>query len=279
MNYLLAEIKDRSTELLKVMSDEKDIFEMPDLSNVQDYSPMYKLEDGEWYKLDDFLSRNYENNLIGSTFECKTFDSTVYNQITKRQYSKINYLFSKQGDFFLFQKMYPTRILYKKWFYISGEPRLEIDKPIMILNSYVDAVYDINGDSFYFKNIAKVKSIFKGIEELYREATQGEVDAFLDHDFISLEDTFTSNNVKTANRKRIAISIDILNQFTEDDEKQIFQYIRSYCEDVPVNGETFLISTENHLKKILYGIEQKYYTTPLGNEKRLANSTLTLTND
>ena len=63
------------------------------------------------------------------------------------------------------------------------------------------------------------------------------------------------------------------------DEQQIFQYIRSYCEDVPVDGGTFLVGTENHLKKILYGIEQRYYTTPLGNEKRLANSILKLTND
>jgi len=61
--------------------------------------------------------------------------------------------------------------------------------------------------------------------------------------------------------------------------QQIFQYIQSYCEDVPVDGDTFLVRTEEHLKKILYGIEQRYYTTPLGNEKRLANSILKLTND
>ena len=274
MNHLLARIKGRNAEFLKVMSDERDLFDMPDLSDKQAYSPSYKLEDGEWYKLDHFLSRGYENSLIGITF-----DSTVYNQITKQQYSKINYLCSKQGDFYLFQKMSSTRLLYKKWFYISGAPKLEIDKPIIILNSFVDAVYDINDDSLYFRNIAKVKSMFKGIEELYREATQVEVDTFLEHDFISLDGTFTSNNVKTANRKRIAMVIDTLNQFTQDDKQQIFQYIRSYCEDVPVDGDTFFVSTEDHLKKILYGIEQRYYTTPLGNEKRLANSILKLTND
>ena len=121
--------------------------------------------------------------------------------------------------------------------------------------------------------------MFRGIEELYREATQDEVDTFLEQDFISLEGTFTSNNVKTANRKRIAMVIDTINQFTPDDKQQIFQYIRSYCEDVPVDGDNFLVSTEEHLKKILYGIEQRYYTTPLGNEKRLANSILKLLND
>lgn len=274
MNHLLAKIKGRSTEFLKVMSDERGVFDMPDLSDNQAYSPAYKLEDGEWYKLDNFLSRGYKNSLMRISF-----NSTDYNQITKNQYSKINYLCSKQGDFFLFQKMSPTRLLYKRWFRISGAPTLEIDQPIIILNSIVDAVYDINDDSLYFRNIASVKSMFKGIEELYREATQAEVDAFLEHDFISLEGTFTSNNVKTANRKRIAMTIDTLNQFTQDEKQQIFQYIRSYCENVPVDDGTFLVSTEEHLKKILYGIEQRYYTTLLGNEKRLANSISKLTND
>lgn len=271
MNHLLAKITGRNGAILKVMSDENDLFDLPDLSDTLTYTPSYKLEDYEWYKLDNFLSHGYENDLIGTTF-----NSTVYNQITKKQYSKIDYLCGKQGDFFLFQKMSSTRLLNKKWFEISGAPRLEINKPIIILNSYVDAAYSINYDILYFKNIATIKSMFKGIEELYREATQAEVDDFLNRNFISLAGTFSSDKVKTSNRKRIAIAIDILNQFTEDDERQIFQYICSYCEDVPVNGEAFLVSTENHLKKILYGIEQRYYTTPLGNEKRLANSTLTL---
>ncbi|AGB49541.1 hypothetical protein Metho_1319 [Methanomethylovorans hollandica DSM 15978] len=271
MNHLLAKIIGRNGAILKVMSDERDLFDLPDLSDTHTYTTSYTLEDDEWYKLDNFLSRNYENDLIGTPF-----DSTHYNQITRQQYSKINYLCSKQGDFFLFQKMSSTRLLNKKWLDISGAPRLEINRSIIILNSSVDAAYNINDDILYFKNIARIKSMFRGIEELYREATQAEVDDFLNHNFISLAGTFTSDTVKTSNRKRIAIAIDILNQFTEDDERQIFQYIRSYCGDVPVNGEAFLVSTENHLKKILYGIEQRYYTTPLGNEKRLANSTLTL---
>ena len=33
----------------------------------------------------------------------------------------------------------------------------------------------------YFKNLSKIKSIFPGIEELHREATQDEVDLFLDN--------------------------------------------------------------------------------------------------
>ena len=34
----------------------------------------------------------------------------------------------------------------------------------------------------------------------------------------------------------------------------------------------FKISTDNELKYLLYGIEQRFYTTPFSKEKRLANS-------
>ena len=73
--------------------------------------------------------------------------------------------------------MSSTRLVRKKWFSISGAPRLEVDNPIIILNNSADAVYNISLDKLYFRKLETIKSMFKGIEELYREATQEEVDA------------------------------------------------------------------------------------------------------
>ena len=56
-------------------------------------------------------------------------------------------------------------------------------------------------------------------------------------------------------------------------------YIESYCEaKLKFDGKTnkFNISTDDELKMLLYGIEQRYYTTPFGHEKRLANSVVTI---
>ena len=39
---------------------------------------------------------------------------------------------------------------------------------------------------------------------------------------------------------------------------------------------TFDIGSEKELKELIYGIEQRYYTTEIGNEKRLANSVIKL---
>ena len=271
MNHLVAKTSGKNSEIMKIMSTDEEIFSIPDISNTEPYSPSYMLEDEEWFVLDNFISRGYINELIGIR---NNFNSTSYSQIRLNQYDKIEYLCSKQDVHFLFQKMSSTRLVRKKWFSISGAPRLEVDNPIIILNNSADAVYNISLDKLYFRKLETIKSMFKGIEELYREATQEEVDDFLKEEFISLEEGFVSTEIKTANRKRIAMAIDTLEKFTKEEKKQIISYIKEYCDDVPTKDGLFIVGSEEHLKKILYGIEQRYYTTPIGNEKRLATSIL-----
>ena len=271
MNILLAKIKG-SPDFFKVTSDEIEIFDAPDISITQKYSPDYKLEkeENEWYSVDNFLEKGYKNELIE-----KEFNSTSYNQITEADYSKIIYLCCKQGNYFLFQKLSPTQFISRKWLSISGEPRIE-KRPIIVFKDFVDAVYDTASNILYFKEIAKIKPMFEGIEELYREATQKEVDDFLRHDFLTLGKGFTSKQIKTANRKRIATAMDILKNLSSDDQQSIFKYTKEYCPDVLCANASnaFIIDTEQHLKSVLFGIEQRYYTTVLGDEKRLANSVL-----
>jgi len=269
MNYLLAKLKGRDDEFLKVIASKNTILETPNLANPQSYSSEYKLEDDEWFMLDNFLSRNYTNGLIE-----ETFNGTTFNQIATDKYEDIKYLCSKQNNLYLFQKMSTTQLLSKKWFKITDSPTLQTDKPIIVINEWIDAIYDKDSDTLYFKEIAKIKQMFKGIEALYRTATQEEVNSFLGKGFISLGTDFTSDSVKTANRKRIAMAIDTLNSFTDSEVTQVVTYTKSYCPDVPTDGDKFVIETEDHLKLVLFGIEQRYYTTLIHPEKRLANSIL-----
>jgi hypothetical protein len=144
--------------------------------------------------------------------------------------------------------------------------------PIIILNPYVDAVYDASNDGLYFKDFVKIKVMFQGIESMYRIATQAEVTEFLGSNFLTINAAYNVNKVKVANRKRIAMVMDTLSQLSRTQKRSLFDYMRQYCADVPLIGDTFEIVTEDHLKKVLYGIDQRYYTTHLGNERRIANS-------
>ena len=55
---------------------------------------------------------------------------------------------------------------------------------------------------------------------------------------------------------------------------QIHNYIKGYCPELHFSEEenTFSVGSEEHLKNLIFGIEQRFYTTIVGSERRLANS-------
>lgn len=46
--------------------------------------------------------------------------------------------------------------------------------------------------------------------------------------------------------------------------------------DLIAENDSFKISNEKELKLLLYGIEQRFYTTPDGRERRIANSVIVM---
>jgi len=230
------------------------------------------MEDDEWFAVTEFSEKEYCIDFLTTRFI-----STDYNQLARAEYTNVEYLVAYQTGVYCFQKLSSSQIIRKKYFSISDQPDL-VDSPIIVINQVPDAIYVKDDDTLYFKRLPAITTIFKGIYELYKEATQEETEEFLQNDFINLDESFTADSVKKANRKRIAMAQETLKKFKPKEKKQIFSYIREYCADLEFdeNDENFSISNEEDLKKLLYGIEQRYYTTRIGNEKRLANSITTV---
>lgn len=268
MKHLIAYVGVRSGGLYKVLTAKKAIFDIQDLKLGKSYTPTYKLEDDEWFFIDKFKDRGYNNAFIDK----KTNSTTTLNQLEEKKYPKIKYLCCQENNLKYFQKVLPSNIISKKWFAISNAPVLEDNKKIIYLSNIPDAIYDTKADKLYFRDISRIKVIFKNIDELYREATQVEINDFLKQDFIELTNDYSSSNVKVRNRKRIALVVEQLKKFTQAEKKKIFDYIHKYCKEVPFNEGKFSISTEEDLKLVLFGIDERYYTTNLSKEKRLANS-------
>lgn len=269
MNHLLAKIKGARGDFFKVFSNQS-VFELPDdLHNSVEYTPEYKLESDEWFCISQFTDKTYCIDILR-----EPFISTDFNQIPVSKYVEINYLLSVQTGNFYFQKLTAKQLVHKKYFTVSQAPELIDDQRIIIIDKFPNAIYKKSNDTLYFKKLASLTNIFIGIDELFREATQEETEAFLNNDFIRLTQQFCADKVKQANRKRITMATETIAAFPVEVRKSVFQYIKSYCEnlDYDETGENFAISNENELKQLLYGIEQRYYTTIYGNEKRLANS-------
>ena len=66
--------------------------------------------------------------------------------------------------------------------------------------------------------------------------------------------------------------MDTLVKLNKTEKKELFIYTNDYFPGLKYNGKSFEINNEEDLKKLLYGIEQRCYTTPITNEKRVANS-------
>ncbi len=67
-----------------------------------------------------------------------------------------------------------------------------------------------------------------------------------------------------------------MEKFDDGQQQEIVSYIQGYCPALSYQGGVFSIGTDNELKLLLYGIEQRYYTTVITKEKRLANSVLAI---
>ncbi|NGM71636.1 hypothetical protein [Sphingobacterium sp. SGL-16] len=276
MNYLIAKKKRTNNTFFSILSQDQKIYEIPDdLENIKVFDTNYKLEEDEWFGIENFNQSNYSIPLL-----TQDFNSAEHHQIGNLQYNLVKYFCAFQDDYFCFQKFVYSNIITKKWISLSGEPEIKTDHPILIIKSVPDAIYKISNDTLYFKNLSDVKSIFPEIIELYKEATDEETEQFLNSEFISLSDGFETSRVNTANRKRIAMAIETLNNLEEEHKVQIHNYIREYCPELEFSEENnqFSIGNENHLKNLIFGIEQRFYTTIVGNERRLANSISKLNN-
>lgn len=269
MNHLLARTKGKKGKLYKVLS-KQDIYSLPDnLDNTVVFDSNYKLEDDEWFAIANFSEEEYCLDFLKNKFV-----SAEYVQIPKSEFTKMEFLCAYQSGVFYFQKVSSSQIIRRKYFSISDDPVLRDQEPIVIINSMPDAIFVKDNDTLYFKKLTSITTIFKGIYKLYKEATQEETEEFLKNDFINLLDDYSADSVKKANRKRIAMAMETLQKFSPKEKKNIFLYIREYCEDLDYDEEKgeFNISKEDELKKLLFGIEERYYTTKQGKEKRLANS-------
>ena len=205
----------------------------------------------------------------------KEFDSKDYFDLSKDKFSSINLLLAIQAGDFYFQKITPSLFVTRKMIAFGEAAEIESTEKRLVVNEFADAVYFKEKDRLVFRSLASISSVFKGIDVLYKEATNEEVESFLEEDFIELSNDFSTEKVSKPNRKRVALAMDTLAAMPAEDRDQMCSYIHSYCEQklkFDKDNSKFEVTTDDELKYLLYGIEQRFYTTPLGHERRLANS-------
>lgn len=273
MNHLIAKAKvGRDKGYYKLISSNDEFFQL----NIEDscsYSPETLLEESQWYKIDAFSKRSYCISLLTDTW-----NSTSFSQLKSIDIDNIDYLCSYQSNnAYFFQRVFKKSIIRNKNLLIFGDYIILDNKhDKLVLEEVPDAVYYKDQDCLYFRKLETIAPIFRGIDTLYREATEEEVKSFLSGGFIRLEEGYSSGKVGKANRHRIAIAMSILKEMKDKQRKKLFAYTNEYYPDLKYDNNAFTIRSEQDLKNLLYGIEQRMYTTEVTNEKRAANAYIPL---
>ena len=272
--YVKIRLRGNGSKYRKLLATDKCVFSMSTelVQNSLPYHPQTLLEDGEWYFIEHFSQSQYTIDILSDQF-----DTVDFAALESKEIDKIDYLFAEEADGLYFQNVSKSRLVRRKAvIHIGGTFSYDEGSATIALNELPDAIYIKSSDILYFRKLASITGIFKGIDQLYREATDSETRDFLNESFITLKNDFSQEQVKTANRKKIALAIDTLSRLKKSEQKRIFTYIEKYCPELKCENGTFGVGSEENLRMLLWGIEQRFFTTPIGNEKRIANSVITL---
>lgn len=264
MGYLLANIEGKFQG-----RESDDLFSDLDFSNAKNFEADSLLGENEWWQIDSFKNTKY---CTIDFLKEESFNSQKYDPLSSLNTDKIKYIVSYQdSNLFCFQKVAKVNKL-KKVLSING-PRMELqEKNFIRINDIPDAVYNRNADILFFKSPASINSIFSGINEIEKIATDIEVSNFISNSFISLASGFDSTSINLPNRKRIAKASEEWNKFDDEDKTQIREYILEFYPGFHIENNKFVAENDKDLTVLLWGIEQRFYTTPVDNEKRVANS-------
>lgn len=176
MDYLFAKVRDRRNPYRILLAGQA-AYKQPDtLTACVKYEPANILEDGEWFYIDNFSEKDYclsflvDDNLNGAD----------YVEIDKINPEHMDYLVSYQNRMnFYFQRVFKhTVIQNKKYLHIGAEVEIKEEKNAVELSEVPDAVYLKLEDRLYFRKLETISVIFKGIDQLYHEATDDEVKSF-----------------------------------------------------------------------------------------------------
>jgi len=271
MNHVFARVKNlRKRPFFKLISDHT-LYEDVNVSvaSCVSYSPDHNLDEDSWFKIEGFKDRDFCLNILKNDIDTKDYDD-----LKKDKFSEIAYLLSVQGRDFYFQKVYPSLFIKRKSIIFGEVAKIEQPENRLVIKPLPDAIYLKDSDTLVFRDLAGIASIFKGIDVLFKEATKEEVTNFLAEPFIKLEN-YSVDDVSKPNRKRIGLAMTTLSRMTQEDRNSLIPYISDYCKNTLIydaGSGKFTISKDDDLKQLVYGIEQRFYTTFISKEKRLANS-------
>lgn len=242
-----------------------------DPENSIEFNPELRLETEDWF----YIEIDDEHMSMIKEYEDKFLNTAGLNDVNEAEFSKIDLIFRKvDNDGLVFQKITQSKRMVDKsilkWLPNLGKPERTIIDNGIELKSEVDAYFDGN-DKLYFKNFRTIHSLFKGIDDFYRIASQAEVDEFKEFNLVSFVSDF---EIKTNNLKMLAVLKDY--EIDLDDNAIKSTLLRTYRQypnqefELDEN-QNFIIDNNRKLTCLLKLALGRLYTNPITHDKMEAN--------
>jgi len=258
----------------------KNTYHLPEVSDEESISfdPERKLEEDEWFYVEPTEAQKLEiiapyTNTIGSIDTINPIRAEDYAHIRAiclveigegegEDEGEINLVLTK-----VYPRFYTMTKKILKW---EDGPALETQSRTIDFSAKVDAFWKEN--RLYFKSYMAVKTVFDGLENFYRVATEAEKTDFLGKEFFECEDT--SITVKPRNLRKIAAIMDAISWDDPEIRSEYIAYANRYPNlgVVITDANKMRIESNKDLTKILNVLEERLYTTPITNQPREANS-------
>ena len=276
MNYLLAYSGKTSIESL--LSTENAIYDVC-VENQTLYASTHNLrrDENEWFYIENFRASIFNTAIakVGGT-EIKIEELFVrlieFNDFESRDYSRIKWLITKQGEDYYFQKVTPSSRIQNKTvlYFWEGAPEIrKMNNSIEVHRDRPDIVYDAAADKLMFKDLSKAKVMFPMLEELYREATEGEVKAFFSlRTDLSMP---TSFDIGIRNRKSIARLLVKITGLSDEAKTMLATYVTDHLDKAGLqtgDDGRIIISTSTQLKGYLDLLDERFITSEIYEEDR-----------
>ena len=138
----------------------------------------------------------------------------------------------------------------------------------ILLTGEVDAYW--TGSRLYFKKFTTIRSLFPGIQKMYKELTENEANEFLSSELFELKDEMSIDFISLRNRNKIASIVMNKSVDLKDPEvcEKYLEYAKDYNLDLEIDQGKIALIDNSDVGKVISLLVESYYTTEINKERR-----------
>lgn len=224
----------------------------------------------QWFFIENFHQHAAFLPMLG-----QNVDTADVDPLSLRDFGNMDFLAYSHSNKFYLQKVVKGSFVNRQIFSFSGNSAevKELDNTIYI-NPTPNCIYDKTEHRLYFMDIAKAYGIFGPIRTDYRTATDADIQTFINAGIVDAAGLDISK-VSLLNRKKLSSVLHEFRALQPDEQDTVKNYVESmtngHLQRDPVTG-LFLTPDDNALRAVLYGLQMRFYKTPLSQESQVATS-------